>query len=103
MTIAALLAGMFLATYLTRASFLVFGHRLRFPPALKAALHHVPVAVLTAIIVPEALAPGGQLDVSLGNPWLVGTVVAAVVARLSGHLLLSLAVSFAAFGLMRWW
>lgn len=103
MTIAALLAGMFLATYLTRASFLVFGRHLRFPPALKAALQHVPVAVLTAIIVPEALAPGGQVDVSLGNPWLVGTVVAAVVARLSGHLLLSLGVSFAVFGLMRWW
>ena len=102
MSVAALLAGMFLATYLTRASFLVFGHHLRFPPALKAALQHVPVAVLSAIVVPEALAPGGQLDLSAGNPWLVGTIVAALVARFTGKLLLALIVSFAVFGLMRW-
>ena len=98
-----LLAGMFLLTYLTRASFLVFGHHLRFPPAVRAALRHVPVAVLTAIIVPLALAPGGTPQLSVDNPWLIGTVVAAVVARLSGKLLLAVAVSFAVFGVMRWW
>lgn len=98
-----LLAGMFLLTYPTRASFLVFGHHLRFPPTVRAALRHVPVAVLTAIIVPLALAPGGTPQLSVDNPWLIGTVVAAGVARLSGKLLLAVAVSFAVFGLMRWW
>jgi len=99
---ALLLAGMCLATYLVRASFLVFGHRLNFPPALCAALRHVPVAVLTAIIVPAAIAPGGHTDISLGNPWLVGGLVAAVVAWVSKRLLLALVVSFAVFGLMHW-
>ena len=103
MNVALLLAGMCLLTYLTRASFLVFGHHLRFPPAVRAALRHVPVAVLTAIIVPLALAPGGTPQLTLANPWLSGAVVAALVSRLSGRLLLAVAVSFAVFGLMRWW
>ncbi len=103
MNVALLLAGMCLITYLTRASFLVFGHHLRFPPAVRAALRHVPVAVLTAIIVPLALAPGGTPQLTLANPWLIGAVVAALVSRLSGRLLLAVAVSFAVFGLMRWW
>jgi len=102
MTGALMLLGMCLATYLVRASFLVFGHRLRFPQGLRDALRHVPVAVLTAIIVPAALAPGGHPDLSLRNPWLVGTLVAAAVAWLSGRLLLALAVSFAVFGWMHW-
>lgn len=97
-----LLLGMFLATYLVRASFLVLGHRLDFPPGLRAALRHVPVAVLTAIIVPAALAPGGQTDLSPTNPWLVGTLVAGAVAWFSGRLLLALVVSFAVFGLLHW-
>ena len=52
--------GMFVATYSVRASFIVFGKKLRFPPAVIQALGHVPVAVLTAIVVPEALQPGGH-------------------------------------------
>ena len=103
MNVALLLAGMCLLTYLTRASFLVFGHHLRFPPAVRAALRHVPVAVLTAIIVPLALAPNGTPQIGIDNPWLIGAVVAARVSRLSGRLLLAVAVSFAVFGLMRWW
>jgi len=97
-----LLIGMCLATYLVRASFLVFGHRLNFPPALRAALRHVPVAVLTAIIVPAAIAPGGHTDLSLNNPWLMGTLAAAAVAWLSRRLLLALVVGFVVFGCMHW-
>ena len=51
----AAILGMFVATYVVRASFIVFGQKLRFPPAVVQALGHVPVAVLTAIVVPEAL------------------------------------------------
>lgn len=93
--------GMFAITFLIRASFLVFGQSLRFPPALVQALGHVPVAVLTAIVVPEAIAPGGQLQLALSNPYLVGTVVAGLVAWKSGKTLLAVIVSFAVFGLMR--
>lgn len=94
--------GMFAATFLVRASFLVFGHGLRFPPAVVQALGHVPVAVLTAITVPEAIAPGGRLDLSVSNPYLVGTLVAGLVAWKTGRTLTAVMVSFTVFGLLRW-
>jgi len=101
-TLWAAVLGMFVATYAVRASFIVFGQRLRFPPSVVQALGHVPVAVLTAIVVPEAIAPGGQLDLSPANPYLVGTLVAGLVAWKSGRTLVAVLVSFAVFGAMRW-
>ena len=58
------LAGMVAVTYGIRLSFLVFGHRVAFPAWLERALRYVPAAVLTALIVPMALAPQGAIDVS---------------------------------------
>ncbi|MBS1154696.1 MAG: AzlD protein [Proteobacteria bacterium] len=94
--------GMALATLPVRASFLVFGHRLVFPPLLHRALHYVPAAVLTALIVPMALAPKGEVDISLGNAYLIGTLVAGVVAFASRKTLLAIVVSFAVYGALRY-
>jgi branched-subunit amino acid transport protein len=93
--------GMAAMTFPTRASFLVFGHGLRFPPALVRALGYVPVAVLTAIVVPEALAPGGTTHLSFANPYLVGTLVAGLIAWKTGRTLLAVLASFTVFALMR--
>ena len=101
-TLWAAIFGMFVATYLVRASFIVFGQKLRFSPAVVQALGHVPVAVLTAIVVPEAIAPGGQANWSLANPYLVGTLVAGLVAWKSGRILAAVLASFVVFGAMRW-
>lgn len=101
-TLWATILGMFAVTFLIRASFLVFGHKLRFPPAVVQALGHVPVAVLTAIVVPEAIAPGGQLYLSLTNPYLISTVIAGLIAWKTDHTLTAVVVSFAIFGLLRW-
>lgn len=98
----AAILGMAVATFAVRASFIVFGQKLRFPAAVVRALAHVPVAVLTAIVVPEATAPGGQLDVSPGNPYLVATLVAAAVAWRKGQTLAAVLVSFSVFAAMRW-
>lgn len=97
-----IILGMALATFPVRASFLVFGHKLDFPPLLRRALHYVPAAVLSALIVPMALAPKGAVDLSLGNAYLIGTLVAGVVAFASRKTLLAIVVSFAVYGLMRY-
>jgi len=94
--------GMAVATFPVRASFLVFGHHFDFPPLLRRALHYVPAAVLTALIVPMALAPKGSVDLSLGNAYLIGTLVAGVVAFASRKTLLAIVVSFVIYGLMRY-
>ena len=98
----AAILGMFVATYMVRASFIVFGQKLRFPPAVVQALSHVPVAVLTAIVFPEAIAPGGHVNLSFSNPYLVGTLVATLVAWKSRNTLAAVLVSFVVFGAMRW-
>ncbi|OHX13511.1 branched-chain amino acid transporter [Chromobacterium sphagni] len=97
-----IIAGMLAATLAIRASFLVFGHKLAFPAWLNRALHYVPAAVLSALVVPLALAPAGHIDASPTNPYLAGTIVAIIVAWKSGKTLLAILVSFAVYGLMRW-
>lgn len=94
--------GMLAATLLIRTSFLVFGQRLAFPDWLNRALHYVPAAVLSALVVPMALAPAGHIDLSLGNAYLIGTLVAIAVAWKNGKTLLAIVVSFIVYGLLRW-
>lgn len=96
------LAGMVVVTYGIRLSFLVFGHRLSFPPWLESALRYVPAAVLTALIVPMALAPQGSIDLSLGNAYLPGTVAAAGIAFVTRHTLGAIMGGFVVYGLWRW-
>ena len=96
------LAGMVAVTYGIRLSFLVFGHRVAFPAWLERALRYVPAAVLTALIVPMALAPQGAIDVSLHNAYLPGTMAAIVVALWTRQTLATILGGFVVYGLWRW-
>ena len=96
------LAGMVAVTYGIRLSFLVFGHRVAFPAWLERALRYVPAAVLTALIVPMALAPQGAIDVSLHNAYLPGTMAAIVVALWTRQTLAAILGGFVVYGLWRW-
>jgi len=95
-------AGMVAVTYGIRLSFLVFGHRLSFPAWLERALRYVPAAVLTALIVPMALAPREVIDLSVANAYFPGAVVAGAVALFTEHTLAAILSGFAAYGLWRW-
>jgi branched-subunit amino acid transport protein len=101
-TWALVLAGMVVVTYGIRLSFLVFGHRLTFPGWLERALRYVPAAVLTALVVPMALAPQGAVDLSLHNAYLPGTVAAVAVAFISRQTLAAILGGFVVYGLWRW-
>jgi branched-subunit amino acid transport protein len=96
------LLGMVVVTYGIRLSFLVFGHGLAFPNWLERALRYVPAAVLTALIVPMALAPQGIVDVSLHNAYLPGALVAAAIAFAARHTLGAILGGFVAYGLWRY-
>lgn len=97
-----ILLGMVLVTYGIRLSFLVLGHRAAFPDWLERALRYVPAAVLTALIVPMALAPQGSVDVSLHNAYLPGTLAAIGVALWTRHTLAAIVGGFVVYGLWRW-
>lgn len=69
-----------LLTYGMRLSFIVLFGRMRIPLGVQRGLRFVPPAVLTAIIFPELLMPGGALDVSLGNTRLLAGLLATLIA-----------------------
>ncbi|WP_028454555.1 AzlD domain-containing protein [Chitinilyticum litopenaei] len=89
--------GMAIVTFATRALFILPGDRLRFPAWLRRALRFVPAAVLSALIVPMALAPAGSLWLDWRNPWLIGTLVAGLIAWLSQRPLLAMLLSFVVY------
>ena len=81
-------------TFLQRLSFLVLWERLRPPPALKAALRFVPIAVLSALVAPALVQPAGALDLSPDNHRLLAGLAAIVVAYYTGRVLPTLLVGF---------
>lgn len=89
-------------TFLTRLSFIAAEGRFAVPRWFRAMLPFVPVAVLTALIAPELLRPGGAWNVSLANPRLVAGVVAVIVAAMSRNILLTISIGFAVFLGLHW-
>jgi branched-subunit amino acid transport protein len=89
--------------FASRMSFIAWFARNDMPPMLARALHHVPVAMLTAIAVPAVvfIAPG-TLGLDLHNARLVAGVVAALVAWWSRSTVATIAVGMAVLWLVRW-
>ncbi len=63
-----------------RLSFIVILDRWKTPPIIQRSLRFVPIAVLSAIIVPELIMPGDILNISHTNPRLLAGSVAMFVA-----------------------
>jgi branched-subunit amino acid transport protein len=89
-------------TYLTRLSFIAMLDRWQLPPIVLSALRFVPPAVLSAIIFPELLIRGGNIDVSLQNTRLIAGLVAALVGWKSRNILLTIAAGMGALYLLQW-
>ncbi len=98
-----LITGMFFVTFSIRYGLLPLSGRIRFSPGVQRALSYVPPAVLTAIIVPMALIPDGQtLQVSIANPYLVGTVFTVLIGWFSKNLMVTIVGGMAVFGMCQW-
>ena len=69
-SVALTIAGMAVATYLTRASLLLALARRPLPPRLRLWLRLIPLAVLPALAVPMVMAPGGRLVAGIAEPRL---------------------------------
>ena len=79
-TLAWIILGMGLITFAIRVALFLLPAGAQLPEWLLRALRYVPAAVLSAIIAPELLMPGGAFDLSLGNERLLAGVVAILVA-----------------------
>ena len=100
MTAWLIIVGMGIVTYAIRLSLIVLLGRLDVPPLVQRALRFVPPAVLSAIILPEVLRPGGALDISFGNDRLIAGVLAAGVAWRTKNVFLSIAVGMVALWIL---
>jgi hypothetical protein len=61
MALGLIIVGMGVVTYAIRLSLILLLGRLKVPPLVQRALPFVPPAVLSALIFPELLLPGGTL------------------------------------------
>lgn len=98
----ALILGMTVITFSIRYALFAVGHRVRFNPLLSRALSYVPVAVLTAIVMPAMLMPDGDWQLSLDNAYLFGGLAALLIAARWRNLLATIAGGMLAFVLWRW-
>ena len=99
-----IIIGMFLVTFSVRFGLYARAHRVIVPDWVENALKFVPVAVLTAIIMPLiVLDKGGAWDFSLNNPWLMGSVAAFVVGLWRKNALLTILVGVLVFFAVRLW
>lgn len=97
----AMIFGMALVTFGVRYPVLAIFSRVDLPEPIIRALRFVPVAVLTAIIVPALLFSNpetpNQVDLSLTNAYLVAGVVSVGIALYSKKLLPTIVLGMAFF------
>jgi branched-subunit amino acid transport protein len=85
-----LIAGMAAATISTRIPVLMLLSRRKLPAGIASALKYVPPAVLSAIILPIVLLPGGKLNLHPSNAALAASVFAVLVSWRTRNLLLTI-------------
>jgi branched-subunit amino acid transport protein len=85
-----------LLTFATRLSFIFLLERIKVPDWFRRGLRFVPVAVLSAIILPELTSPNGTLVLSWRNPELLAGLVAILVAWKTKNVLLTILAGMAA-------
>ncbi len=85
-----------LLTYAIRLSFILFFSRMDIPSLLQRAFRFVPIAVLSAIIVPALFLPKGVLALSLSNARLLAGIIAIGVAWKTKNVLITLIVGMGA-------
>jgi branched-subunit amino acid transport protein len=90
-----LIAGLAAATISTRIPVLMLLSRRKLPAGIASALKYVPPAVLSAIILPIVLLPGGKLSLQLNNAPLIASLFAALIAWRKRNLLLTIVLGMA--------
>ncbi|MBX3063371.1 MAG: AzlD domain-containing protein [Anaerolineae bacterium] len=97
-----LVLGMAAVTFGVRYPVLALVGKIQLPPALVKALRYVPPTVLTAIIVPEVLFPGGNLRLSLTSPYIIGAIASILIAWRTKNLLLTIILGMGIFFVAAW-
>lgn len=84
-----------LLTFLIRLSFIALVDRWKMPDWFQRGLRFVPMAVLSAIILPELTNPNGTLFLSWRNPQLLAGAMAILVAWRTRNVILTIVAGMA--------
>lgn len=90
-----------LLTFATRLSFIVLLERWQPPEWVRRALRFVPVAVLTAIFVPELALRDGRMVAVAADPRLLAGLLAVLVAWRTKNVILTILIGMAVFLLLQ--
>ncbi|MER2529570.1 MAG: AzlD domain-containing protein [Candidatus Competibacter denitrificans] len=88
-----------LLTFGLRLSFIAAEGRVTFPRWFRVLLPFVPVATLTALVIPELLLADGALWLSWRNTRLMAGIVAIIIAAATRSVLWTLVGGFATLAL----
>ncbi|PID49831.1 MAG: branched-chain amino acid transport [Proteobacteria bacterium] len=92
-----IILGMAVITFSTRFALYFRAHRISLPTWLEEALRYVPVAVLTAIIMPMILMPKAELAIHWSNPWLMGGLASFVLGLWQQKTMLTILLGVSVF------
>lgn len=102
MTLWLTLVGMGAVTFLVRVTPFVALERIDLPPRVRQALVFVPIAVLSAIVAQEVLAPGGNYVLEPGNHRILAALIAGAVAWRTKNVLATVGAGMGALWLLTW-
>lgn len=93
--------GMSVVTYLPRMLPLVVLSKLKLPPLFTAWLRYIPVAVLSALLVPGVLLSHGRLAFTLQNKALLASIPSLLVAARTKNLFLTVSAGIVTMYLLQ--
>ena len=96
-----LIVGMMIVTFSARYPVMAIVGRIQLPERVFRALRYVPVAVLTAITVPELFIRDGQFAITIANAYLIGGIVSIIAAWKTKNLLITIIFGMGTFLLWR--
>lgn len=96
------IVGVSLATFLLRASFILFADPHRFPHAFRRALLYVPPSVLAAIVAPGLAITNGAFDLSFANPRWIAGLLAIAAATWTRSAVAAIGFGMAALWVLQW-
>ena len=92
MNIGLLIVGLAVVTFAVRLWFIALEGRWTMPLSVQRPLQFVPVAVLSALVLPDLVYVKGVYEVSPFNPRLIAGIVAALVAWKTKNTILTIVV-----------
>ncbi len=102
MTLWLTMLGMGAVTFFIRVAPFFALERIELPERVRQALVFVPIAVLSAIVAQEVLAPGGDFAIEPGNHRILAALIAGVVAWRTKNVLATVATGMAMLWLANW-